>query len=219
MIIEVSGALWMLWRYRAATASRLIAALLFCLGLFQLAEYMICERAVGLSSTQWAQVGFASISLLPALGMNLAMHIRGKINMYGLIGTYLIAIVFVVFFLFIGQGVRSSICGGNYILFRLMENTKYPYIAYYYGWMLCAMMYCLYYAHKLTDRKRAKTLQLFAAGYASFILPATTVTIIRPDLIYATPSIMCGFAVFLALILLFGIAPAVCQPRNLTHSG
>ena len=41
-IIEFGFAFYSIWRYKMTTISRLVVAMLFALGSFQLAEYMIC---------------------------------------------------------------------------------------------------------------------------------------------------------------------------------
>jgi hypothetical protein len=39
---------------------------------------MVCERAVFLSSLDWAKIGFASISMLPALGFHLTLELAER---------------------------------------------------------------------------------------------------------------------------------------------
>ena len=217
-IIELAGMLFVLWRYRQTTASKLIAALLGLLALFQLAEYNVCEGALGLNSVQWAQIGFASISLLPALGFHLVVNIAGRTNKFGVRVGYMIAATFAAFFLLVASGVQSSVCGGNYILFRLMPAIDIYYMAYYYGWILLTMLYAYVATKEMKDKKRLSTLRYLIIGYAAFIVPTTIVNIIDPRTIAGIPSVMCGFAVFLALILIFIVTPRVCVPRKTKSS-
>ena len=70
--LEFGLAFYVIWRYKMNIISRLVFILLVCLGLFQLAEYMICG-GLGLTGIEWARVGYMSISLLPALGIHLIM--------------------------------------------------------------------------------------------------------------------------------------------------
>lgn len=46
-----------------------------------------------------------------------------------------------------------------------------------------------------------RALKVLIVGYAAFMAPTTLVNIIDPSTIAGIPSIMCGFAVILALIL------------------
>ena len=48
-VIEVSLAIYTLWRYKLNPVTRLTVALLVCLAIFQLAEYNVCEGALLLS--------------------------------------------------------------------------------------------------------------------------------------------------------------------------
>lgn len=209
--IEIAAALWVLWRYKRTTASKLIVATLFLLATFQFAEYMICEGAFIFSGLEWARIGFAVISFLPAIGMHLAMHLTGRVSKVGLMGGYAIAVAFAVVYMTVGRGVTASVCGGNYVIMSFMEHMNYPYIIYYYGWSIVAMIYSFYWAKRSKNTKRAGALRWLAIGYASFLLPTAAVNAIDPTTLPAIPSIMCGFAVFLALILLFCVAPQACK--------
>ena len=63
--------------------------------------------------------------------------------------------------------------------------------------------------------KRQKTarqmLYWLLGGYASFIVPAGTIYLLAPETRNAFPSIMCGFAVFLAFILAAKVYPLCRQ--------
>lgn len=205
MAIEALGMIWILWRYKHTAASRLMAAILFFLAVFQLAEYMVCERAEIFSSLTWAKIGFASISILPALGMHLAFVLAKKANKLLITVGYLIAAAFAAFFLTAGQGVSAEQCAGNYVIFKMMPEAVYLYAAYYYIWIISAMVFAYTASQKKLKNKTA--LHYLALGYALFIIPTTVVNLINPATISAIPSIMCGFAVLLAFCLLFGVAP------------
>lgn len=205
MAIEAIGMIWVLWRYKHTAASRLIAAILFFLAAFQLAEYMVCERAEIFSSLTWAKMGFASISILPALGMHLAFVLAKKSSKLLITIGYLIAASFAVFFLTAGQGISAEQCAGNYVIFKMMPEAVYLYAAYYYTWIVSAMIFTYTASQKKVKNKTA--LHYLALGYALFIIPTTVVNLINPETISAIPSIMCGFAVLLAFCLLFGVAP------------
>ncbi len=66
-VIEFVLAFYVLFKYRATTFSKLCVITLFCLGLFQLSEFLICKTPhINLA----IKIGYVSITLLPALGMN-----------------------------------------------------------------------------------------------------------------------------------------------------
>lgn len=57
--------------------------------------------------------------------------------------------------------------------------------------------------------KNATALLYLGIGYASFMLPTTIVYLIDQTTIAGIPSIMCGFAVLLALCLVFAVLPNI----------
>ena len=50
-------------------------------------------------------------------------------------------------------------------------------------------------------------------GYLVFLIPTATVNYIKPETRAGIPSIMCGFAVFFALILAFKILPLAAKKK------
>ena len=213
-LIEVFGALWLLYRYKTTLAAKLMIAILLCLGLFQFAEYMVCEGALGISSLDWARIGYVAITFLPPLGLHLGMAIAKRHHKLVLIVSYVAAITFSAFFLFVERGMGGSVCLGNYVLFDIAEAAVWPYFFYYYGWLALGTVLAWEFARKPGIERHAKdALRGLAVGYMAFILPTTIVNIINPETIAGIPSIMCGFAVILALVLLFWVAPHALERR------
>lgn len=213
-LIEALGALWVLLRYRSSKAAWLIVAVLTALGVFQLAEYMVCEGAFGLSSLDWARVGYVAITALPPLGLHLGMVIAGKRQPWLLAMAYGSGAAFALLFLFAGAGIQSQVCLGNYVIFKVAPYAVKFYALYYYGWLLAALVYMSRWRSRLRQLKKRRALGWLMAGYAMFVVPTTLVNIVRPETIAGIPSIMCGFAVALALVLLVRVAPLILQERS-----
>lgn len=213
-LFETVAALIVLVRNRQTIEARLIIALLICLAVFQLAEYMICETALGLSSLDWSRVGWVSISFLPPLGVHLGMAIAKRRNPFLLWPGYIIAVAFSVYFLTVGHGIQSSACLGNYVIFEVSKPALQYYILYYYIWLAVGIAATITYASSIKQRNRRSALRWLGVGYAVFIIPTIAANLIDPNTIQAIPSIMCGFAVLLAAILLFIITPRICSPRK-----
>lgn len=207
--IETSAALYTLFRYRRDLTAKLVTTLLGALAVFQLAEYMICQGAFLLSSLEWARVGYAAITILPPLGIHLGMQIAKKKNVPLLVTAYGSAFVFTTFFLFIGQGMQSQQCLGNYIIFSIAPYAVIPYTLYYYGWLFVGVYVFMNYRDHIQSQKRKQALFWLSVGYLTFIVPTTIVNIIDPKTISGIPSIMCGFAVLMAMCLLFKVSPLV----------
>lgn len=213
-IFEMIAALVVLVRYRHLQESRLIIAILVCLAIFQLAEYMICVAALGLSSLDWARVGWVAISFLPPLGIHLGLTIAGKQQKLMIALGYAIAVVFSVYFLAIGHGVQGSVCMGNYVIFDVAKPALYIYIAYYYAWLIAGTAAAFLYAGSIEQKPRREALQWLGIGYALFIIPTIAVNMLNPETMAAIPSIMCGFAVLLAGVLLFAVVPRLASAEK-----
>lgn len=206
-VIELVCALYILFRYHLTPVSRIAVFVLFGLAIFQLAEYNICETAWGIDSLSWARVGHVAITLLPPLGLHLATKLAGqrKPLLVGL--AYASATIFSCIFLFVGHGLTSQQCLGNYVIFDMASWAIWPYTIYYYGWLFVTVGYAIKVASWHKQSAIRKALYVLAIGYLTFVVPTTAVNIIDPSTLAGIPSIMCGFAVILALMLTIGTVP------------
>jgi hypothetical protein len=215
-LIEIICALYLLWRYRLTQKARIIATILACLATFQLAEYMVCETALGLSSLDWARLGYVAITFLPPLGLHLGYTIAGNRSRSLVAAAYGGAAVFSAIFLFSGFGVQAQQCLGNYVLFAIAPWAHLPYAVYYYGWLLGALVAFMRLRTKIRSVSNRKALSWLSVGYLVFIVPTTIANIIDPATIAGIPSIMCGFAVLFAIIIAMRVAPLVLEPNQST---
>lgn len=206
-IIEIACAVYVLWRYKLTPVTRLAALVLVGLATFQLAEYNICEGAWGVDSLTWARIGYVAITLLPPLGLHMATKLTGQKQPVLLSVAYGAAAVFSFFFLFVGHGLQSEQCLGNYVIFKTATWAIMPYAVYYYGLLMLTVGYAWQAARNISKSNQKRALYALAVGYLAFILPTTAVNIVDPVTIAGIPSIMCGFAVLLALILTFFVLP------------
>ena len=213
-LIEVAGAMWVLYKYKKERASQIIVALLLCLATFQAAEYVICEGAFGMSGLTWSRIGYVAISFLPPLGLHLGMVLAKKEHKLLRNTAYAAAIAFSTFFLTVGHGITGQVCGGNYVIFTIAPEASVPYGIYYYGWLLIGIYSAWNLSKQVKSKKTRLSLKWLAAGYLVFLVPTTAVNLIRPETTNGIPSIMCGFAVLLALILLFKVAPIALQEKE-----
>lgn len=209
-VIEIALAVYTVWRYKLNPVTRLTVALLVCLALFQLAEYNVCEGALLLDGLGWAKLGYISITMLPPLGIHLIATISGDKRRWIWMAGYALAALFVAYFLFAVNGINTDVCLGNYVIFEHGENLTYPYAVYYYGLLIIAIFYA-YIRVKEAHKHIRAALSSLIIGYVLFMAPTTLVNIIDPSTIYGIPSIMCGFAVLLALTLAGKVLPEYFQ--------
>ena len=203
-------------RYRMTPICRIAAALLAFLATFQFAEYHVCGQ--GMMPADWSRVGFVAITLLPAFGMHLVQEIAGKHSKSLLIAAYGSSLAFAVTFGLSPTAFEGHVCAGNYAVFQLASPLGGLYFTYYYFWLFAGITLAWLYMKSVPAHIR-KALQLQIVGYVSFILPTSIVNAINPQTLVGIPSIMCGFAVTYALILVFGIVPLILTRRDQAEHG
>ena len=214
-VIEIVLVVYTVWRYKLDVLSRLITATLFFLGLFQLSEYFVCGGA-GLSASTWSRTGYVAITMLPPLGLHI-LHVIAKRPARNLVATaYATGAGFAGYFLAYSQAFTGYQCTGNYVIFQLAETTMLAHRVYYFGWLAIALLLGGYWLRKRADLSAAQRQSIWGmiAGYLVFIVPATVVVTIKPEAMSGIPSIMCGFAVLFALILVFYISPRLGKRRS-----
>jgi drug/metabolite transporter (DMT)-like permease len=96
---------------------------------------------------------------------------------------------------------------GNYVIFTAKPKALPYYGLYYYGFLIAGTFLNLKWAKQISQPASKTALRWLAIGCLSFLLPTTTVNILLPETTAGIPSIMCGFAVIFAVILLVKILP------------
>jgi len=208
-LIEFGLLFYVLWRYKLTPLTRLAVVFLSCLGIFQLAEYMLCG-GLGLGRIEWVKLGYAAITFLPALGLHMTSIIAGAKITPVLVAAYGSAIAFAAYFVGAGGAVIAKECAPNYAIFDTSSTLTLVYGIFYYGWLLTTIGLAAYWARKTP--KYAKVLRWMVAGYSVFIIPTTIANMIDPATMAAIPSIMCGFAVLCAIILVWQVLPLARVP-------
>lgn len=209
--IEFCLAFYTIWRYKMTTLTRLATFFLLALGTFQLAEYMICG-GLGLDHIGWVQLGYAAITILPALGLHMTSVIAKKnIAIRPLLAVaYATTAAYVAYFVAVGPSVITHQCSPNYAIFNLSGDGYLYYGTFYYGWLMVTVGLATLWANQ--QPKRALALRWMGGGYAVFIVPTTIANLVSPATIAGIPSIMCGFAVLCAIILVGRVLPHAKVP-------
>ncbi len=211
-LVETAALIYTVVRYKMTTLTRIVAATLALLAVFQLAEYYVCG-GTGLSATTWSRIGFMAITLLPALGIHMVQTISGRNIRWAVWVSYTAAIAFVVIIGFSKNSFTSHICAGNYAIFQLSEHLGGAYFTYYYFLLFAVIGLGLWFSINASQRIR-EALILQVLGYLTFVLPTGVVNAVNPNTVSGIPSVMCGFAVLYALVLVFGIVPSVVKAKK-----
>lgn len=209
-IIEVALAIYVIFRYKMNEVGRLSVLMLLFLATFQLAEFMVCGATAG-SSMTWSRIGYVAITTLPPLGLHLIYALGGAKggvkNRPLLIPAYLSGIAFAAFFMFAPSAFDGHVCLGNYVIFEVAKGFGGAFGAYYYVWLAATLLLGWWFMKRATRARQRRALTGLMLGYSIFIIPAVTANLVSPEVIRGMPSVMCGFAVLLALALVFIALP------------
>lgn len=209
-LFEFLSLIYVFIRYRLNTDSRIVLALLLNLSTFQLAEYMVCENSAAAMVS--ARIGYLAITFLPVLGLHLMSRLsKTKISLFLKIA-YLLAFAISMYFLFAPNSFDAYECTGNYVIFQIGQVQAWLYSAYYFGLIIGTICLGLMKTKKATKTVR-RNIYWLIAGYVLFILPVAIITITHPDSRRAVPSILCGFAVLFAVVLVAKISPRILKKR------
>jgi hypothetical protein len=218
LAIEVTLAIYTVWRYKMTTLTRLITTVLLSLGIFQLSEYFVCT-GYGLHAEQWSRLGFVAITTLPPLGLHIAHQLAGKPSKRLVAASYATMAGFIAFFLTYHSAFIGHQCTGNYVIFQIGYKMGGLYGLYYYGWLFTGIWLGTRWANELREqgskaRKKLESVRGLIIGYLVFLVPTALANTVSPSTRRGIPSIMCGFAVLFALILSFYVLPRVAKVKR-----
>ena len=209
-LVEIISAIFVVCRYKLTTKGRLIVALLINLALFQAAEYFVCQNStIAMASSR---IGYAAITLLPVLGLHLMTELVNYKNRILMPILYALAAIIAVYFLTKSNAFNGYECTGNYVIFQIGRVQSLIYSTYYFG-LIAVSVWIGARHHRTNVRKRFDAVWWLTIGYLVFILPVAILTVAHPDTRKAVPSILCGFAVTLAIILVSLVAPLSLKKR------
>lgn len=212
LLIELTFAAYVLWRYKFTPIARLIVSLLLLLAVFQGTEFLLCG-GFAVNGGVWSRIGYGAITLLPPLGIHLVYLLANKKAGVLVAASYISAAAFLGYFAFVTQAISGHTCYANYVAFDTATGSTLPYTLYYYGWLFVGTFLTFTWAPKLDKHRRAALYSLMA-GYLALLVPTTTVTLLWNETLAAVPSIMCGFAIILAGLLTLKVTPESIKLRK-----
>lgn len=211
-IIEIGLALYIMLRYAFSRVTGLAVLLLVALGIFQMAEYMVC-RGIG-DNMLWSRIGFVAITILPPVGLHLLQVISKTKKRWLALPGYGLGTLFVLFFMLSTQSIVGNQCMGNYVIFQVGQHAGFLYGAYYYGLLIASLVTGWCQLRQKHSKKTKRAIGGLMIGYSIFLIPTTAAALAEPGVLSAIPSVMCGFAVLLALVLGLVVLPQVAQRKR-----
>jgi len=212
--IEIFFAAYVLWRYKMSLVTKLVVAVLVMLATFQGTEYLLCG-GIGVNGGTWSRIGYSAITLLPPLGLHLVHAIVGKKSKFLVPIAYASAGAFIAYFALGVQAISGHTCYANYAVFDTQTGgaiASFLFGTYYYVWLVTTTAMAFRFGN--TYKKFKKPLYALALGHLAFMLPTITVNLLDPSTLAGAPSIMCGFAVILAFVLVGKVAPETIAMKH-----
>ena len=173
----------------------IIFSLLVLLQLYQLSEFLIC---IGVDENITGRIAYVIITFLPPLGYYLCAKVVGwKIPDYWI--GFALATGFSLYYLSVPQSVRLVNCNPLYAIYSFDLSIYYG--IYYIGLILYSIIFLLGHLIWRKDRIDNKKIILLLVGYLSFLAPMYLMIYIEFSFAKATTSIMCKYALLLAITL------------------
>lgn len=208
-LIEVILALYVIVRYKLNAKTRAIVALLISLGAFQFAEYFVCTQssiAIGAS-----RAGYIAITALPPIGLYLMALLTKPLPRKALGALTAVTGTIMGYFLLAPRAFEAYQCTGNYVIFQIGDWQAMLYGTFYFGLIAASVIKGMVFLLEKPKAKTVNAIRWLIVGYGVFVIPVAVLVVLHPNTSQAVPSIMCGFAVFLALILGLKLAPLVSK--------
>lgn len=183
-------------------------ALILLLGLYQLVEFFLCSTQQALF---WAKLGFITYTFLPALGVHTALRfLNKKANLYLL---YFLPAAYTLYAMLTRGFVLTATCEKVFVKAQtiitqpqgLFQNfASAIYVLYYVGFVTI-FIFLLWAAYRHERSRRKKRVELLDIGAGILmIVPTFVLIVIFPFLGLMFPSVLCQFAIFVAVLVFIG---------------
>ena len=178
-----------------------VAAILFFLAGYQLLEVFICSNT---EAVLWARIAFLDVVWLPPLGIWLMVQLAGWTK------TLWRQVAYFFFALAAGLGiwlfadsraVGGTVCSVVYADYWNPSDVFAVYGGFYQLGLMVMMVGGVLGLATDLEREDRHHLADLTAGTVLFVVPSMVIQVVFPNLLGATPSIMCHFALILAVFL------------------
>jgi len=204
-IFEFAVATFIFFYYRKSKISKAIIILIYCLGLYQFSEYMLCMSS---DPVLWAKIGFIAYTFLPALGLKTFLKYTGKKQNNLLI--FIVPILYSAFAIITEKFILESSCEKYFVTVKNMfwaHTNIIPmilYSCYYFGFIAYVCYLIINHYIKTKNTLKRKRDIVFFIGIFTSLLFALVFLFIFPALSVRFPSIYCHFAILFAACTLIG---------------
>ncbi len=201
-IIEFMLALIFFFQRPKDKLNRFIATLSFTLGFYQLNEFLICTTGLKV----FTRLAFATTAILPAMAITYAIIMwRKKIRYYWHLFIYSPAIFFIVLWSTPLTFKAGATCSTVFIQYPSQGLFSKFFGLYYLAYLVGAVA-LFYFASVNTKKVPVKRLMYFGMlGLFIFTIPTYIFLMFLPSLEIQFSSVLCEFALLLAIEFIFVI--------------
>jgi len=203
---EILVAGWALAGLRRGRQDRRIvwttSAILFLLASYQVAEVAICADVV--RAGLLPRLAFLIVTWLPPLGLLLIAQLRrprSRMSYAGAYGLLAMATGMAIWILADRAFATASVCSAVYARYTHAMPRFQIYAWFYWLGLFAMAVLSAYGAAGCRDARRKRQLALICGGTFAFVLPSMVLSWFVPTTRGALPSILCHFALLLALCL------------------
>jgi len=218
-IIEFVLAATLIIFFKKTTLRNFFVLFIILLGFYQLTEYFICTTN---NITFWALLAFITYNYLPAIGLHaVSKLIKKRIH---LIIIYAIPVAATIVAIFTPNFIQSATCDRFFITIEILYvvGTRsidyflhYSYLfVYYVGFILwaIALSYINYRKQKNKIKREIEIVEIL--GVLLMSIPVLILILIVPALNLSFPSLLCQFAILVAIAAFIGAGLENNLPKN-----
>jgi hypothetical protein len=180
----------------------LVISIIFLLMFYQAFEFIMCN--LGLDSSFNAFLAFADISFLPPLGLYFVLSFYKYRSKY-FVFIFLPAIAFVIYYSTIIEQFNVNACTVFYAIYKYPQGDLYGF--FYYTLVLITMALLIHGIRKSSDKRVIHLSKVLLTAYILISIPVVTAFVLvlsdQMLLVHSIVSVMCKFAVLLAVALTY----------------
>lgn len=169
---------------------------------YQAFEFIMCN--LGLDSSFNAFLAFADISFLPPLGLYFVLSFYKYRSKY-FVFIFLPAIAFVIYYSTIIEQFNVNACTVFYAIYKYPQGDLYGF--FYYTLVLITMALLIHGIRKSSDKRVIHLSKVLLTAYILISIPVVTAFVLvlsdQMLLVHSIVSVMCKFAVLLAVALTY----------------
>lgn len=207
-IVEWILAIILPLKYNQSKVRFFMSALMIFLGLYQFTEFMLCRTN---QADLWMRLGFMAYTVLPAIALHSSVYyFKIKLNIFWI---YIIPFIYIIIAATTPNFIAEAKCHAIFVsthntIFSFTDPIKLTsfiiYIAYYFGFILWCCLIGIKAYLKEKNHKKQKLFLILPLAIFLMSFPTFLLLIVFPTLNVRFPSVLCHFALLLALTAFMG---------------